>query len=352
MTTMIGSLTTVTSAGHALAAHIRRGQSEAARIESEIASGRIADVGRVLGSETSRLVGLRQEATALAAAIDANATVKSRFEASQAALAGIAETAGAVLSTLMAARNDPDLRAGLEFEVGTAMRALQDLTNTTFAGRHLFSGIATTTPPMPDYFSDPQPRSRMAVSAAFQSAFGMTNADPAAASIDASSMQAFLDTGFEALFADPAWGSDWTAASPEPLTSLIAADQKSSTSLTAHDTAFRKITAAFTMVLDTGAGNLNEAAFGVVADAAIAKLSEGVASLAESRGRLGSVEADVVRATERMERQVDVMRGYIADSERVDLPALSVTLNALLTRLEATFAVTARMRSISLLDAL
>ena len=74
---------------------------------------------------------------------------------------------------------------------------------------------------MGDY-ADPASPAKLAVAAAFQARFGFAQGDPAASSISAADMQDFLDNDFAALFDDPAWSTNWSTASDEPLSTRIS----------------------------------------------------------------------------------------------------------------------------------
>src|SRR5437763_323441 len=79
-----------------------------------------------------------------------------------------------------------------------------------------------------------------AVDAAFLATFGITQSDPNVANITSAQMSNFLDNQFTALFADPAWSTDWSTASNQNLTQRISPNEKIETSVNANDTAMRK----------------------------------------------------------------------------------------------------------------
>src|SRR6185503_17710087 len=143
--------------------------------------------------------------------------------------------------------------APLQQQAATGLAAFIDTANTASGGHFLFAGINSANQPVKDYATGGKP----AVGAAFFAAFGVTQSDPAVATITAAQMSTFIDTQFAALFADPAWGTDWSTAANQNLTQRISPSEKVQTSVNANDTAMRKLAMAYTMVADLGTTGLN-----------------------------------------------------------------------------------------------
>lgn len=345
-------LTTLTSAHHSLASHMRRLQGETTKITAEVAAGRLHDVGLELGGGAQALVAFRQEITALHGTIDANGQLAARLDASQAALGRIVGDGNAFLAGLMSARGDAGNADILAKQAEEGLKAFVESVNTSFAGVYVFGSLEAGTPPMSDYFASPAPLSRQAMDTAFQAEFGIPATDAGVRSIPASSMQAFADNAFQTLFDDSGWSANWTPATAQPVTSLIASERAVASSVTARSEAFRNIAAAFVLVADGGTRNLNEAAYEAVIDKATRLLGEGLAQMGELQGELGTVEKQVDDATLSMKARVDLVSGQIGKEESVDLPELSARLSTLLNQLEATYAVTGRLQQLSLLNAL
>ena len=72
----IAPLSTLTSTSTSLASHLRRAQGETVKIQAEVASGRLYDVGKTVGYGTEALVSFRQEIEA--------ADMRRRIEAGEA----------------------------------------------------------------------------------------------------------------------------------------------------------------------------------------------------------------------------------------------------------------------------
>lgn len=345
-------LSTLTSTSTSLASHLRRAQGETVKIQAEVASGRLYDVGKTLGYRTEALVSFRQDIEAAQRTIDVNNQVAARLDASQAALDTIVTTANSFMSALMSARGDPRTAGILLEQAEVAFNAFTDAANTSFGGIFVFSGIETTAAPFENYFSTPPPASRNAMAAAFSTEFGFSSTDPAVSTISVSSMQAFIDNAFASLFDDANWNSTWSAASSQPLSSLISEGREVLTSVSAASQAFRSLTAAFVLVADAGTKDLNDATFVAVVDQAVESLGRGIALMTELQGSLGTAQQQVQVAIETMSVRSTLLEEYVGQTEGVDLTESSVRLNSLLNQLEATFAVTGRLQNLSLLNAL
>ncbi len=204
--------------------------------------------------------------------------------------------------------------------------------------------------PVTDYFDTPTPANRQAVADAFFTQFGITQSDPAAANISASDMQAFLDGPFAALFDDPAWGDDWSSASNQNVRSRISTSETIDSSTNANETAFRKLAQAYTMVADLGIQNLSQPAFETVINQATKIVNEAVQDLGDLQSQLGVAEQRVKDASDRMSLQLDIMTTQVKTLEGVDPNEAATRVSQLLTQIETSYALTAHIMGLSILD--
>lgn len=345
-------LSTLTSARSSMASHLRRTQADATKIQAEVASGRLYDVGKSLGYRTEELTSFRQEIQVIQRIQSVNQQLAGRLDAAQAALNVMVESANDFLGTLMSSRNDPRLSHIVADQGETTFQTFLDAANSSFSGNYVFGGLNSTEPPFENYFAASPPSARAVVESGFVSTFGFASTDPAAATIPASSMQAYMDNVFAAQFVDPQWSANWTGATPEAVTSFISGDRQISTSVSAAEDAFRNMAAAFALIADAGTRNLNEAAYQAVADQAVQYLGRGISMMGELQGRLGTSQQEVERSTQSMSLRLNLLNEYVGTSESIDPSELSVRLNAMLNQLEASYAITGRLQNLSLLNAL
>lgn len=328
---------------------IVKSQGELVSAQKEVASGRWADIGRTLGSKAGQAVSLRQEHARLNTIIDTNGLTASRLDSTQAALNGIRETAEGFLGSLISAREGD---TGPQVILPQAIKNLQGLIsglNTTVSGRYLFAGINSDTEPVADYFATPAAGSKQAVDTAFATAFGMAQNDPAVATISAADMRAFLDSDFSALFEGPQWSATWSSASSDNMRSRISSSEVIDTSVNANNPAMKKLAMAYTMVADLGTENLNGNAFRAVVDTAARLIAEGVQEVTTVQARVGASQMRVAQASERMSLQVDILSSRITGLENVDPYEASTRITTLMTQLETSFALTARIQRLSLM---
>ena len=318
--------------------------------QKELSSRRHADVGATLGARTTQTISLRQEVSRLEITIDTNASVQGRVSVSQEALEGLSDTAQQFVSTLLGARNSatgPSVAAN----AGRAnLVAFTATMNTTFAGQHIFAGENVEVQPLNDYFATPTPANRQAVNDAFQSFFGFAQDDPQVANITAPQLQNFLDTSFEALFEEPSWSANWSNASDNNLQSRISNLETVETSTNANEDGFRKLAMAFTMMADLGVPNMNRETFQVVADAAIKVAGEAVQDVAVEQARLGTSEARIATVNTKMSAQIDVLTGQVNNLEAVDEFEAAVRVTSLMTQLEVSYSLTARVQQLTILN--
>lgn len=326
-------------------------QEKLAAAQKEVTTGRLADVGASLGYKTGQTISLRQDHARLKTIIDTNSVVSTRLSASQAALKSISDDAQLFVGQLIGARNTASGPTVVQNQAKTALVSLTNALNTALDGAHLFAGINADVKPLTEYFSDsvPPPANRQAVADAFFTNFGTDTTDPAISAISAADMQTFLDGDFAALFDDPAWGTDWSAASDQNVKSRISTSELIETSANTNTPAIRKLAKALTMVADLGAQNLNRAAFEVVVDNAIRLAGEAVQDLANEQARLGTAQERIKSANDRMSIQVDIMTTQINVLESVDPFEASTRVAALMTQVETAYAMTARIQNLSLL---
>jgi flagellar hook-associated protein 3 FlgL len=324
-------------------------QSELAKLQKEISSGRASDVGLALGSRTGQTVALRRDSASLQTLMDANAVAGLRLSTTQDTLGSIASDAQRFLGTLMQAKDDVRGASATAQQAGEKLTSFTGLLNTTQNGEYIFAGINSGAEPISDY-SAPASPAKQAVANAFLAHFGFAQGDPAAASITSADMQDFIDNDLAPLFADPAWATNWSTASNQPVTNRISTAETVTTGVTANDSAMRKLAMAYTMVSDLGLSSLSEGAYGVVISSATDLVGEAIEGVTSTQARLGYSQQAVTDANTRMSKQKDVLEAHVGSLEGIDPYEASTRINSLLTQIETSYALTARIQKLSLLD--
>ena len=231
----------------------------------------------------------------------------------------------------------------------SAQSALASFTQTANAsdGRnYLFGGINSGTAPIADYDSGPG----AAVEAAFTAKFGFASSDPAAANITGAQMSDFLDNEFNALFSDPAWGSTWSSASDQVVNSRIDTSTTVATSVSANESAMRKLTEAYTMVGYLGFDGLGSDAQQAILDKASTLVSNGDDGLIQIQASLGGVQNQVTEASDRLTTQQSILTTRIDSLESVDPTEAKVKIDTLTTQIEMSYSLTSKLLQMSLLN--
>ena len=344
--------TSVSSAAIANAARqsILKTQAALLPAQKEVATGRHADIGLTLGQRAGHVVSLRQDFARINGFIDMNAFATSRLDTTQTVLGELRGLADDFLGMLISA---PDGKVGalaLRQQATSGLNALVAGLNISLGGQHIFGGINSDRPPINDYFADPTSDNRQAVQGAFFAAFGMAVDDPDVATITASAMEDFLDGAFKDLFDDGNWMASWSSASSEVMRTRISPTDTITSSVSANEAAIRKLVMGFTMVADLGAEQLNAAAFERITETATRLIAEGARDLAAIQGRVGIAQARIEQVDQRLFLQRDIISREIGALESVDPFEAATKVTDLMTRLEAGYALTARLQRLSLLN--
>jgi flagellar hook-associated protein 3 FlgL len=329
---------------------IHRSQQGLAEANIEVSTGRHADVGLTLGAATGRDLVWRAQLSEMQALTDGNKLAATRLDLTQSALSSMRDVANTFLQTLTGARGAADGQQIAKAAADSALQSLTGLLNTSFGGQYLFGGIASDRKPVADYPGTPPGAAKASVDAAFLASFGMSQSAAGVSGITPAAMQAFLDTPFDALFSPAPWGSDWSQASSANQTTRLDTGQRITSATNANADAFRQLAQAFTMVLDLGEGQLSQSTFQTIADQALKLTGQGILGIGNEQSQLGIAQNDITSATERISLRITAITGGIQDAEGVDSYAAATRATALQTQLETSYALTARISKLSILN--
>lgn len=323
-----------------------RMQSELARLNEEVVTGRMADVGLNLGTETGRSVTLHVDTAALQSLIDSNSTTTARLTQTQTYLDSLRTSAEDFIQQLVSARDSSASAATIAAQGQSALSAFIGDMNASDGRNYYFGGVNSGTAPVNSYGSGPE----AALQAAFTTRFGFAPGDAAAAGISAADMNDFLDNEFADLFGDPAWGTDWSNASDDAMTSRISPSETVATSVSANEPAMRKLAMVYSMVAGLGIDSLSDEARKAVIDKAISVGSEATDGVTTIQTRLGATQARVTAASTRLSTQMDLLNTNIGTLEGVDAAEAKVKIDSLSTQIEMSYSLTAKLLQMSILN--
>lgn len=323
---------------------IQRMQQDLARLNKEVTTSRMADVGLNLGSATGRSVSLHIDTSSLAAFAASNNSLTSRLKVTQTALGKLNSSASDFLQQLITASGTDGKM--IRAQADSALSGFIADMNAADGDDHLFAGINTGNAPIASFDAGP----KAAIDAAFLAKFGFTQDDPQAANITDTQMSDFLDNEFSQIFSDPAWGTTWSSASSQPLTNRISATQTVTSSVTANEPAMRKLAMVYSMVAGLGVDNLSAGARKAVLDKAAGLAGEATDGLTSLQTNLGSTQVQVKDAMDRQSLQQDILKQRIGTLEGVDPAEAKIQIDTLTTQIEMSYSLTAKLLQISLLN--
>jgi flagellar hook-associated protein 3 FlgL len=342
--------TSVSSAGisNAMRYSQMRMQVDLVKAQKELDTGRVADTGLALGARTAQSVTFARDLDRLKTIVDSNGLVTSRLTSTQDALSQVADLVQTLLSSLTSTASG-DLTNKITSDSGTAaLQSLTSILNTSINGEYLFAGTNTDVKPLDDFTAAGSP-AKAAFDASFQTYFGFGQDDPAAANISAADMDNFLTTKIEPQFLDADW-SNWSNATDQPIVSRIALNETTETSVSANTDGIRKFAMAASLVSQLMNSNVSDDAKKTVVTRALSLVGESLSDLGQTRAQTGIVQQRVADANTRMDTQVDLFNKHILDLEGVDPNEAATRVNNLVTHIQTSFALTARIQQLSLLN--
>ncbi|MHA6345245.1 flagellin N-terminal helical domain-containing protein [Roseivivax sp. CAU 1761] len=336
------------SAPSSLASHMMRRdslsklQSEMNRASREVATGRSADPYGSLGGRAGRALGLHGEAARLESFLTSNAVLDSKLTASESALGTMREAAQSVLTLAVGNATSPQATAE---EMQRAARAAFDriaaVSNTSHAGRNLFSGTASDAPALTAW-SEPGPGGTPP-EAAVAAAIGAPPATAAEAATKSAALKTLFQTGYDGTFYGGAVGTQSSAA--------IDSGRVLEFGVSGEADAFRDVLRGLSMLASTDVAQIGDGA------AYQAWMQEAVAALGAGAEGLLSAEIDLGEARNRLDEtklaqqdRLSLLQSDTAALEGVDPYDAATRLTELQARLEASYAVTARLARLSFLD--
>jgi len=329
---------------------IQQGQAELLKLETEVSTGRLADVGVALGSSTERSVSLQRELTRLETLKDTNAIVTQRLAASQESLSLMAKAAEQVRNTLVTFKgNDSvDQLSVQETEIKSAMSMFTAAANTSFNGEFLFAGINTDVKPLEDYYA-----TGSAAKTTFDTelaSYMTANGIASMSDFTQAQMEDFITNTLAPLYTGAQWAVDWSQASSQNMTSRISAGEVIQSSTNATKDGFRKFALAAVISSELMDANISSDVRTYIGEAAIGYVEQAITGITAERSTLGISEARVEKANTSLEVQIKLINTHITDLEGVDAYAAGVRMNTLLTQMETSYTLTSRIQQLNLIN--
>ena len=324
-----------------------RTQSDLVKAQKELDTGKVFDSGLALGARTAQTITFARDLERLNGIVDSNGLVAARLTATQEALTHITSAAQEFLGVLTASVSG-DAAASVTRDSGrAALDTLTSILNTPFNGEYIFAGINTDVKPFEGFAAGSAPK--VAFDAAFLAHFTFSQSDPAAANITTAQMDAFITTTLEPQFLGAGWQADWSNATDQTIVSRIALNETTETSVSANNDGIRKLAMAAAAISDLFGSNLSVAGKEALVSRAVGLVGEAISAIAELQSQTGVVEQRVSAASDRMKMQADLFERSIIETEGVDPYEAANRVKELLSHIETSYALTARIQQLSLL---
>lgn len=320
-----------------------RMQAEMMKAQTEVTTGRHADVGLALGALSGQTFSMAKEIERIEGIVDANGLARSRLSATQVGMQQITENAEKLIEGIVTARGDASSSDIIRQQAKEVLQAVTSILNTQMSGQYIFAGINTDAKPIADFFAADAPNRD-----AFETAFAAAFPDPENASPE--DVLAFLeDDEIQAQFFGEGWNDNWSDATDQQIVSRITLTETAETSVSANNPAMRKIAMAASTIHAMLEAPLSRGARDAVLDKAMDLLGSAVVDLANQQSYTGITEARIESANDRLSMQKDIFTKSIGNMEGVDPYEASTKVNSLLAQIEISYALTARIQGMSLL---
>ncbi|MCY6382378.1 flagellar hook-associated family protein [Hoeflea prorocentri] len=328
---------------------MQRAQSEIMDAHKEAVTQRHADIGLELGAQSSRHISLTRDVERMNTIISGNALVTNRLSASQNALTQMVEGAQTSLSALLSIVdiNDQGRLSVIADTVSTSFSNFTAFANASVNGEYLLAGVNTDIRPMADYF-EPGSTAKASFDAAYLSYFGHTQNDPLASSITPAQMDDFLTNHVEPLILGAGWDADWSSADSTVMTSRISANEVVDSSATINADGPKAMAMASVIISELLTTPLTDDTRGVLVERAIGYTSDAISGVNHQKAELGLSEQRIDKANEALNIQINVMSKYVGELESVDPYEASTRLTTLITQMEISYQLTARIQQLSL----
>lgn len=342
-------------------ATILRLQTELRDATAEVGSGRHFDVGLTLGRLTGQAVQYHSQETTIDRMLESNNLVSSRLELMDDTLDGLRKSAESVRDGLMSVvangSNDQGMKSTRVATEG-ALASLIGSLNVNITGQYLFAGAQTDQQPMKDGSSVVKAKFNE-----FLGAAGMTATTVTSAALDSYFGNGYLAADgktyrYDDLFVDnpapasplaPSW-NDWSTASDSPVVSRISKTETVESSLSTRDPAFRKMAAGLALFNSVDLDSMSADARSAVANAARSRVDAGLTGMASLQTQVGVRMNRIELANTSLNTQKSLVQASIDRLEGVDAMEAGLRVSALETQLNASLAVTGRLKNLSLLN--
>lgn len=321
-------------------------QRELQQKQVESQTGTLADVGASLGEKSAAPVSFLRDVSRLNSILDTNKIAATRLQATQQSLENLRSASQSVLSSLAAGNQTSQGRQIAADSARSSLGVMTAVLNTTVAGQHIFSGLNSDVAPIDVGNGIPAGEE---MDAAFMANFGLAKTDPAAASITPAAFQAFVTSDIEPMFMAAGWNTAVSSASDEVIRSRISLTASAETSVSGNEQGIRGAVYAAALAANFLDTQLSAAVADQIVKTSAVQSAASDSALATVQSKAGLVQERLSEASSRVTAQRDFFTQAVDDLTAADPFATAMRLNALLTQIEVSYALTQKIQNMSIL---
>ena len=121
-------------------------------------------------------------------------------------------------------------------------------------------------------------------------------------------------------------------------------------SVSANDAGIRKMFYAMALAIDGGVEHMNADAREVLSNRIVQTASSATYDMVRQQSTIGMAQERLAQANERIDLETQALQKRVSGAEEVDAFEVAERLGLLMSRIEASYSVTARMQQLSLLN--
>jgi len=342
-----------------------RGQGDLQKANYEAVNGRVYDPGLALGYKTSYFVHNENKAAHLTGLQETNNLTLGRMNISQIAMRSLIygdsddkKSVGALVqfNRILIGDQITSTPKTMQSTAQSVLDTLVSALNTSHNGEYVFGGTNTQEPPLDYYVSGSGEGTSGIVQQAFKDHFGFAPDAPEVADIKPDDLQKFIDGPFQDLFEEPSWSKNFSRAHDEVVKNLISVSgEVAEIGVSANEEGFRSAMRNLVMIAEFGDIGLSKEAQNTLSyNARVGSDDKAtgttIAQIVAVSARLGSFQAQVKDSNERLNLQKTVLNGERNDLIGVDQTEAAHRVTQIMTMLNISYNLTAKISHLSLIN--
>lgn len=332
---------------NALRSSTARLQQSLPSLQQEMVTGRHADSGLSLGSQTASLSTLTNDIANLDRLYDTNNRIMTRMSMAQSGMEQLNSLAQDIVSTIGVTLGDDSQKEVVKSATESALLEFTSVLNRQADGVYLFAGDNAQTKPIADYAGSPLQAS---FDTAFQTYFGFAKDSPATAGITDAQVNDFITTVAEPLLMGAGWTTNVSSASDNVQNARIEDGITIGVSVSANEEAFQQIAISAIIASEFYQTEAAGDALFAAGKYAVEAASTAISGLTKIQGQLGLTQERVSRVNDGLNVQKNLFETFVVELDGVDAYDAAIEVNTLITQIEVSYSVTSRIQNLSLMQ--